>query len=105
MSTVANFTTTVIDQISSDQSQYQVQDGVLSLYTQYYWRIRAQNLGGWSPWASAWNFWTTVVLPGIPTLLLPTDASTVQTTPFLDWITQRVIGCKYQLLLTFQLQL
>ena len=85
VSTVANFTTTVIDQISLDQSQYQVPDGVLSLYTQYYWRARARNAGGWSPWASAWSFTTTIAPPGTPVLLLPLNGSTVQTTPLLDW--------------------
>ena len=61
VSEVANFMTTVIDQISLTQSQYQVPNGILSANIQYYWRARARNAGGWSPWASAWSFTTSLV--------------------------------------------
>ena len=58
VSEVANFMTTVIDKISLTQSNYQVPNGILSNNVKYYWRARARNAAGWSPWASAWNFTT-----------------------------------------------
>lgn len=61
VSEVANFTTTEIDQTSLTQSKYQVPNGILTANVQYYWRVRARNASGWSPWASAWNFTTSLV--------------------------------------------
>ena len=58
VSEVSNFMTTVIDKISLTESSYQVPCGILSDYVKYYWRARARNVGGWSPWVSAWNFTT-----------------------------------------------
>jgi hypothetical protein len=85
VSTVANFSTTVIDQVYLSQSKYQVPGGILSTGVQYYWRSRARNAGGWSPWASAWNFTTTIDPPTTPVLLSPTNGSSATTTPLLDW--------------------
>jgi hypothetical protein len=61
VSEVSNFMTTVIDKVSLTTSQYQVPSGVLSANVQYFWRARARNAGGWSPWASAWNFTTSLI--------------------------------------------
>ena len=61
VSQVSNFMTTVIDEVSLTTSQYQVPSGVLSANVQYFWRARARNAGGWSPWASAWNFTTSLI--------------------------------------------
>ena len=58
VSGVANFMTTVIDEISLAESNYQIPSAVLNNDVKYYWRARARNAGGWSPWASAWNFTT-----------------------------------------------
>ena len=58
VSGVANFMTTVIDEISLAESNYQIPSAVLTNDVKYYWRARARNAGGWSPWASAWNFTT-----------------------------------------------
>ena len=85
VSSVPDFSTTEIDQVSLTQSEYQVPDGILANYTQYYWRVRARNDGGWSPWASAWSFTTTIAAPTTPVLISPADGSTVSPTPLLDW--------------------
>ena len=61
VSEVSNFMTTVIDKVSLTTSQYQVSGGILSANVQYFWRARARNAGGWSPWASAWNFTTSLI--------------------------------------------
>ena len=61
VSRVSNFTTTVIDEVSLTQSQYQVPVGILLQNIQYFWRARARNSSGWSPWASAWNFTTSLI--------------------------------------------
>ena len=58
VSGVANFMTTVIDEISLAESNYQIPNAVLTNDVKYYWRARARNAGGWSPWASAWCFTT-----------------------------------------------
>ena len=58
VSEVPNFMTTVLDQVSLTASQYQVPVGILSNNVSYYWRARARNASGWSPWASAWMFTT-----------------------------------------------
>jgi len=73
VSEAANFITTVIDQVSLTQSNYQVPNGILSSNVKYYWRARARNAGGWSPWASAWNFTTSLI--GINTIVgeIPTE--------------------------------
>ena len=71
VSIVANFSTTVIDQVSLTQSRYQVPNGVLSDFSLYFWRARAKNSVGWGPWASAWSFTTTTAPPTTPVLLSP----------------------------------
>jgi hypothetical protein len=85
VSTVSDFSSTEIDQVSLTQSEYQVPDGILANYTQYYWRVRARNDSGWSPWTGDWSFTTTIAAPITPVLLSSSDGSTVSPTPLLDW--------------------
>jgi hypothetical protein len=117
VSEVANFMTTVIDEVALTESQYQVPEGILITdalisnrilsrnenevggvlmvdNVQYYWRMRARNAGGWSPWVSAWNFTTS--LPLTPVLLSPANGSSVTPTPLLDW-EDGVAATKYRL--------
>jgi hypothetical protein len=59
-----NFITTVINQQNILVSQYQVLPSVLSINTQYSWKVKAYNIGGESPWSTVWNF-TTAGIVGI----------------------------------------
>lgn len=42
--------------------------------TKYYWRVRAQNIMGWSAYSSVWNF-TTLSTPAIPIITAPAPGS------------------------------
>jgi predicted phage tail protein len=54
--------------------------------TQYYWRVRAENIGGISNWSSVWSFTTVSTIPPAPTLSSPADSVTDQpTTITLSW--------------------
>jgi hypothetical protein len=57
----------------------------LAVGTTYYWKVRANNGSGYSPWSSVWSF-STVGL-GVPVLLSPTNGATGQLTTGLsiDW--------------------
>jgi len=39
----------------------------------YYWRVRAENAGGYSDWSEEWSFTTIVAIPVIPVLVSPQD--------------------------------
>jgi hypothetical protein len=87
VSTVSNFFTTILD-ISGPGLSYTLNS--LSLNTTYYWRIRATNSGGASPWAAARTFATSVpvVLPSTPVLSTPANGATNQATSLtLSWLT------------------
>jgi hypothetical protein len=60
--------------------------GPLASNTMYYWRVRAVNsLSGTSSYSLIFNF-TTLEVPGVPTLLLPLDGDTyVLDMPFFTW--------------------
>jgi hypothetical protein len=60
--------------------------GTLEFETIYYWRVRASNVGGDSPWSSTFSFTTKIDLPEAPVLLTPVDAATdISETPDLVW--------------------
>jgi hypothetical protein len=44
--------------------------------TSYYWRVRAGNGTGYSPWSAVWSFSTEIMPPGIPELLSPENNAT-----------------------------
>ena len=59
VATDSDFVTTVLDQANINESYYEIPDGVLSLNTQYYWRVSAFSAcGGGSNWSVTWNFTT-----------------------------------------------
>ncbi|MCK4979040.1 MAG: hypothetical protein KAS62_01525, partial [Candidatus Delongbacteria bacterium] len=52
----------------------------------YYWKVRSVNATGNSNYSGTWSFDVQAPLPGIPTLISPTDGSTVEDlTPTFDW--------------------
>ncbi|RPI18213.1 MAG: T9SS C-terminal target domain-containing protein [Ignavibacteriae bacterium] len=57
LSVDSSFSTNLID-TTSILSQFLIPDGKLSPLTKYYWKVRAQNVGGISPWSDIWNFTT-----------------------------------------------
>lgn len=67
------FSTTLVNQKDIKDTTYAVQ-GLTNL-VQYYWRVRAQNLGGYSDWSTARSFITVIALPAIPVLVTPADSS------------------------------
>lgn len=56
VSTVAGFSPNVVDDTTLTATSRQVDK--LSLATVYYWRVRAKNEGGYSPFSSTWQFKT-----------------------------------------------
>ena len=79
----SNFSNIIID-ANVTPSQYQV-TGALNSGGHYFWRVRALNSNGSSPWTSIWNF-TVASVPIAPNLLSPPNNSVGQPlTPTLDW--------------------
>jgi len=84
VSTVSDFSTFIITQSGITGGSYRA--AALSNSTQYYWRVRATNVGGTGLHSSAFTFTTIVALPGAPTLTYPANnTSGVETTPTLEW--------------------
>jgi hypothetical protein len=57
VSTSNTFNSTVIDQYPT-LSEYTVPPGILTGFTQYYWRVASRNSGGLGGWSSVWTFTT-----------------------------------------------
>jgi len=52
----------------------------------YYWRVRAKNDGGTTPFSDIWGFTTIVALPTVPALLVPVDSLiNLSLSPTLSW--------------------
>jgi hypothetical protein len=84
VSTVSDFTSTVINQSGITQTTYNASG--LSNNTQYFWRVNASNTGGTSAFSSSRSFTTIVSVPTAPALVSPADAATgVSVTPTLSW--------------------
>jgi hypothetical protein len=84
ISTASDFSTLPVTQSGITGTSYGA--AVLSYNTQYYWRVRATNVGGSGPFSPAFMFTTIVAPPGAPTLISPANnASGVGTTPTLVW--------------------
>ena len=60
----------------------------LSLYTKYYWRVRAKNQIGWGNTSAVWNFTTIPPAPGVPVLASPVNGATgIGLLPTISWNT------------------
>ncbi|MCD4657980.1 MAG: fibronectin type III domain-containing protein [Planctomycetes bacterium] len=75
VSTNRGFSSNIFDNGNISSTSQQV-SGLL-YNTKYYWRVRANNIAGWSSWSSTWQF-TTVTPPGKVLLSSPIDNSTKQ---------------------------
>ncbi|HKJ67022.1 MAG TPA: fibronectin type III domain-containing protein, partial [bacterium] len=63
---------------------YQINN--LAYESTYYWRVRAENSGGVSPWSTVWHFSTVPAAPDVPALAAPADEATNQPTSLtLTW--------------------
>jgi len=86
VSTVPNFSTTVLNQSGITSTSYPVTG--LANSTTYYWRVNATGPGGTSSWSATWSFTTQAPPPPppAPTLLSPANGATgVSTSPTLSW--------------------
>ncbi|MFA7362149.1 MAG: YCF48-related protein [Candidatus Kapaibacterium sp.] len=72
VSTVADFSTTVINENTIVNSQFTPGAGVLGYNTNYYWRVFAGDESGWGPASTVWNFTTSPPPPSIPWTLYQT---------------------------------
>ncbi|HPO61924.1 MAG TPA: C1 family peptidase [Candidatus Kapabacteria bacterium] len=83
VSTQSNFSSTVFDQSNITTTSQQLTN--LTQGTPHYWRVRAANANGTSPWSDSWNF-TTQILLQQPVLLNPEDnAVNISVTPNFTW--------------------
>jgi hypothetical protein len=59
---------------------------MLDFSTKYYWRVRAENNAGESPWSDVWSYTTIIERPEPAVLSAPADdENQVSTTPSLTW--------------------
>jgi photosystem II stability/assembly factor-like uncharacterized protein len=97
VSSSANFATIIEDDSALTTTSRQI--AAPSFNTLYYWRVAAENLGGYGNWSSTFNFTTTVAAPQTPALASPVDGLTnVSLNPTFSW--QAATGAS-----TYQFQL
>jgi len=76
---------TIIRAYEQSATNYQVSP-LLAAQTTYYWRVRAKNSEGASPWSTVWNFTTHLAGPSVPLLQFPGNNGTgVPLTVTLKW--------------------
>jgi hypothetical protein len=84
LSTDENFETTMINRLIPVTSFSTSQ--MLNFSTQYFWRVRAENSAGESPWSEVWNYTTIIERPEPVSLASPADdEGQVSSTPTLSW--------------------
>ncbi len=87
VSTESNFNNPILN-ANSRSCQYQIENGILVIGTQYFWKVKTTNLNGnTSPWSDVWSFTTySNNMLGTPILLNPSNNSTnILPTEMLDW--------------------
>ncbi len=68
LSVSTDFSSNLIDSIGISDTSLIANN--LEDLTKYYWRVKAENIGGSSIWSTVWNF-TTLGVPNAPTLISP----------------------------------
>lgn len=88
----------VIEESSLSTNTYSVDEGnSLSKETEYFWRVRAVNATGSSPWSDVYSFVTVGDPPSKVTLLSPENESTgISIMPTFEW-EQQASAAAYQL--------
>ncbi|MDI6735493.1 MAG: carboxypeptidase regulatory-like domain-containing protein [bacterium] len=82
--TNSNFTQPIIDVSNITDTDYTPGVSLVNTTT-YYWRVRTSNEAGISEWSNVWNFKTSI-LPAKPTLISPSNESTISSLqPSFDW--------------------
>jgi hypothetical protein len=80
----ADFETTIINRLIPVTSFSTSQ--MLDFSTQYYWRVRAENSAGESPWSEVWSYTTIIERPEPVTLSSPAnDEGQISTNASLSW--------------------
>ena len=80
----ASFSPTSLDSSSITSNSLELSG--LQNNTQYFWRVRAFNIGGTSDWSDIWNFTTIIAAPTVPILTSPNNgAIDVRIDPTLSW--------------------
>jgi N-acetylmuramoyl-L-alanine amidase CwlA len=60
--------------------------------TLYYWRVRAENINGYSPWSAEWNFTTEQTILEVPELISPINNAAYIDYRSIDFSWNPVIG-------------
>ncbi|MBI5403064.1 MAG: T9SS type A sorting domain-containing protein [Ignavibacteriae bacterium] len=80
----------ITDSITTINTGYYIPSGKLTNGLSYYWRVKANNSMGSSPWSTTWKF-TIQYIPQAPVLIYPANTSIIYTLiPNFDW--ENVIG-------------
>ncbi len=83
LSTTEDFTNNIID---STLAASELSISGLTYLKDYYWRVKASNLGGESPWSETFSFTTIIEKPEIPRLNSPADGtSEAEVSLALNW--------------------
>jgi len=77
ISSVPDFTSTIIDDNTLVNSHFTVPAYLLTTNTTYYWRVATKGTVSWSPFSITWNF-TTYAIPAPVILSSPLNSSTSQ---------------------------
>ncbi len=84
VATASDFSIMIID--SSDIASTMLSVSGFNHDKNYYWRVRAGNIGGESDWSAEWNFTTIVEIPAVPSLVTPEDGEiNVSVDAMLGW--------------------
>ena len=100
VSTVADFSTTVVNQTGLTSPTYTASG--FNLSTVYYWKVKVTNSSGTGPYSTPWSFTTTNIptVPPVPTLLSPADSAiNIAVLPTLSW-NSSLGATKYTILLS-----
>jgi hypothetical protein len=82
----ANFIGTMFVDTSTNSTELQVRDGLLTTGVNFYWRVMAMQNGNNSNWSAVWRFSIILAPPPPPILISPANGSSNQSfTPLFDW--------------------